>query len=186
MKVPAPFTNMTLYVIRGTSNRDLSSGPASPPRIDHLPQIMHQRAEDQRQVHPPRQIIIRLDAAIGGDQHVLGLEALRQHLDRPAVGGIRAGGREPGGLPENAAEEPRQLADQQAGAPALVDRLLARLLDENLETAGELGRLKAVLRGELVDQRPAERFELGVGQPAGPADASFAQCSQAIGRIADR
>ena len=101
----------------------------SRPRIDQLAQIVHQRFEDQRHVEPPLNVVVGLDAAVGQDEDVFGLEAFGQRDGGPAVGVVGAGGRQAGGLPEDAAEETGQLADQQAGPAPLVDRFLARLLD---------------------------------------------------------
>ena len=107
--------------------------------VDLFPQIVHQRFEDQRHIEPPLHVVIGQDAAVGEDEDVLGLETLGQRDRGPAVGGVGAGGCQAGGLPEDAAEEPGQLADQQAGPAPLVDRFLARLLDVGLQR-GEPGR----------------------------------------------
>ena len=72
-------------------------------------------------------MVVGLEAAVGQDEDVLGVEATGEVGDGAAVVGVGAGGLEAGGLPEDAAEEPGELADEQAGAAALVDALLARL-----------------------------------------------------------
>ena len=151
--------------------------------IDQPAQVVRERFEDQVQGEPALDVVIGLEAAVGQDEDVLGLEAAGQELGGAAVGGIGAGGSQAGGLPEDAAEEPRQLADQQAGAPALVDRFLARLLDVVEHAMGQGGRVEAMVGGQLVDQAAAEPLELGVGQPDGPADAPLAQRGQLGGLV---
>ena len=89
---------------------------------------MHQRFEDQRHVEPALNVVVGLEAAVGEDEDILGLETSGQRDWRP--GGRRGRGRggQAGGLPEDAAEETGQLADQEAGPAALVDRFLAACL----------------------------------------------------------
>ena len=87
---------------------------------------MGQGFEDEIHGQPALDVVVGLEAAVGQDEDVLGLEPRGEELGGAAVVGVGAGGRQAGGLPEDAAEEPRQLADQQAGAAALVDRFLAR------------------------------------------------------------
>ena len=114
-------------------------------------------------------LVVGLEAAVGQDEDGLGIEPLGERGDGAAVVGVGAGGSQAGGLPEQAAEEPGELADQQAGAAALVDALLAGRLDERLDPLRQGRGVEAAGTGELVDQAAAEVLEVGVGQPAGPA-----------------
>jgi hypothetical protein len=61
------------------------------------------------------------NAPVRQNEDVFGLETLGQRDGGLPVGGVGAGGRENGGLPQNAAEEAGRFADQQAGPTPLVD-----------------------------------------------------------------
>jgi hypothetical protein len=64
-------------------------------------------------------MIFSLEAAVGQHEHIFGVEPPRNHVHGLAVGRVRAGGLESGGLPQRAAEETGQLADQETGSAAL-------------------------------------------------------------------
>ena len=101
--------------------------------IDPLAQVVRERFDDERHIEPAMNVIVGQNAAVGENEDVFGLETFGQRDGGAAVGVVGAGGSEPGGLPQDAAEETGQFADQQAGPAPLVDRFLARLLDVGAE-----------------------------------------------------
>ena len=133
-----------------------------------LPQVVGQGFEDQIDGEPALDLVVGLEATVGQHEDILGLESRGEGLGGAAVVGIGAGGLQAGGLPEDAPEEPRQLADQQAGAPPLVDRFLPRLLDVIEHAMGQGRRVESMVGGQLVDQGAAESLEPGVGQSRWP------------------
>jgi len=115
------------------------------------------------------------EASIGQDEHILGLEPLGQRQGSAAIGWVGAGGLSPCGLPENAPKQPRQFAYKKTGAAALIDRLLAPLLDEGREPAGKLRGIEPLLDHQLVDQLSAKPLQVRIGKASRPAHASLAK-----------
>ena len=100
-------------------------------------------------------MVVGVEAAVGQEEDVVGVEAGGEVGDGAAVVGVGGGGGEAGGLPEEAAEEAGELADEEAGTAALVDALLAGLLDEGLEPGGQRGGSKP--RGSAISSIRARR-----------------------------
>ena len=128
-------------------------------------------------------VVVGLEAAVGQDEHVLGIDPRRQRLDGAAVGGIGGGGRDAGRLPEEAAEEAGELADQQPRPLALDGALLAGLLDEGFHPPREGRRVEAAGVGQLVDHAATEGVERLVGQatPGRSGHAAVGQVCQPRG-----
>ena len=129
-----------------TPGRGLSAG------VGELAEVVRQGVEDQGHVGLAGDVVVGLEAAVGQEEDVLGVEPGGQGGDGGAVVGVGAGGLEAGGLPEDVRGRSRaSSAIKRRGAAALVDALLARLLDEGLEATRQGGRV------ESVEARPARR-----------------------------
>ena len=128
---------------------------SSDPRVDPLAQIVHQRFEDQGHVKPALDVVVGLDAAVGEDEDIFGLEALGQGDGDAAVGGVGAGGASPAVCQRTPRKNRASSPIKQAGPAALVDRFLAGLLDVGVKPMGQGRRDRSRAR------RPPRRSTTG-------------------------